>query len=212
MIENHSIKTISAKNLSYQRGFYPILQNVSFTLNSGEILQVSGDNGTGKTTLLRILAGLIDANDKALQVNGHYLSKNSPLLIENSCYIGHKNAIKNHLTVAENIQCDALLWGQRVASWQVAEIAEAFKMQQYLNRMANGLSFGQQRKLALFKLLLTTAPCWLLDEPFIGLDQASQHILSDLITQHCASGGMALLTSHQATGLLPESSIVSLCL
>ncbi len=212
MIKKHPIETISAKNLSYQRGFQPILQNVSFTLHFGEILQVFGKNGSGKTTLLRILAGLLDNVENPIQINGQALPKKNTNLIQHSCYIGHKNAIKNYLTVVENIQCDSLLWGQCLSTLQVAEIAKAFRMQQYLDRIANELSFGQQKKLALLKLFITTAQCWLLDEPFIGLDQASQDILSALIKQHSANGGIVILTSHQTIGRLPTGSIVSLYL
>lgn len=178
---------LSARGLAVERGDRPLLQNVSLSVFAGQVWQLVGANGMGKTSLLRALSGLA-----RLGVTGD-IQRHAPLL-----YLGHSAALKLSLTATENLRfhpaCET--------SAQPGEIASALaavNLRGYEDRPVSSLSAGQQRRVALARLVLSPAALWLLDEPFTALDAAGCDWLEHRVREHVAEQGAVVFTSHQAS-------------
>ncbi len=193
--------TLSALGLACVRGDRRLFSDLGFSLAAGAWLQVEGENGAGKTSLLRIVAGLLTPADGEIRWNHQSVTQNQDEYHANLLYLGHAGAIKEEFTPLENLRMNAAIAGQHVAE------AEAF---QALRRMglkgreqlpARFLSQGQKRRVALARLLVSPAKLWVLDEPFMALDVAAVAMLCGLIDAHLQKGGMALFTSHQEVSL-----------
>jgi heme exporter protein A len=177
---------VEVKNLSCRRNGRFIFRTIGFTLAAGGFLQVAGDNGSGKSSLLRILAGL--------------LPPASGIMSEiKSCYIGHLDAVKPALTVCEMLYYFAVLQG---ATLDVTRAASAFGLIPLLDRPVRTLSAGQKRRLSLTRLMINNAPLWLLDEPTTALDTAGRDLLFAVIAQHRAKGGMVIAATHETWPLV----------
>lgn len=170
---------------------------MSLTLNSGDLLHVQGQNGTGKSTLLRILAGLLAPNEG--QVNWPENAA-APL------FIGHKAGIKLELSALENIAWQQQLDGVQADAWQLLDDIGLLGLEDV---PAQQLSAGQQRRIALTRLWYSPAQVWLLDEPFTSLDKQGIAMLEARIQQHVENGGAAVLTSHQALSLTAHSLLLT---
>ena len=174
---------LSAQNISYSINENKLFHNLSFEINSGEGLHVKGGNGSGKSTLLRIILGITSPS------KGFIETYNQDLKIS---YLGHKNAIKNYLTPLENLE---LLFND-------AELNLAFEWLRKLDlsdvqdELTASLSFGQQKKLALIRVLAKSSELMVLDEPLVGLDQATADQLSSFLVQKLSEGVGLILTSH----------------
>ncbi len=182
---------LKVENIACERGGRLVFSNLNFTLNAGEILELRGANGSGKSSLLRLLAGLNSASTGSIN-----FENGSPdlSLAEQAHYIGHADANKTALTVSENLNFWAAFFGGDQAP------LKAFNLEALADDQALLLSAGQRRRLALSRLHCAKRPIWLLDEPDIGLDSASQFILQNQITRHLDEGGMALVATHAEFG------------
>ncbi len=177
---------LAAQGLACQRGGRWLFKDLSLALNGGEALHLRGANGAGKTSLMRLLAGL--AWPDAGQV-----SRPEALL-----FVGHHNAQADELTLAENLSFAAALAGQAPTRSVVQQALSQLGVGAFANTPVRRLSQGQRRRGALARLVLPGAPrLWLLDEPHNTLDSAAVALLDAVIEQHCASGGAVLLTGHQ---------------
>lgn len=172
---------LSVHDLSCARGGLPVLEAVSFTLSSGEVLLLRGPNGIGKTTLLRTIAGLqpplsgrVEADDAAI------------------AYGAHADGLKAQLSVAENLR----FWAGVYGTGDIAPALAAFDLESLRDRMAQNLSAGQKRRLGLARLLVTGRPVWALDEPTVSLDRTSVALFAEAVRAHCATGGAALIATH----------------
>jgi heme exporter protein A len=183
---------VSADRIACDRSGRRVVADVSFTLADGQYLELRGANGTGKSTLLRALAGLGEISAGRLDISGtvHYL--------------GHLDAIKPALTVQENLAFWRDFWGDG----DVEAALAAFAMTQLADVPASYLSEGQKRRLALSRLVLSKREIWFLDEPNAGLDDASLARLEQLMRLHLEAGGVIIAALHAGVALAPSQSLV----
>tara|TARA_R110002072_G_scaffold3759_24_gene26924 strand:+ start:3390 stop:4079 length:690 start_codon:yes stop_codon:yes gene_type:complete len=188
--------SFAAENLGCIRGERTVFSNLSFHLESGDLLLLHGQNGSGKSSLLRVLAGLIDHSAGRLFWNQAALGRDLSAHHASLTYVGHQDVIKPQLSVAENLGFWARLHGR--GSAKVTAALAAFDLVPLAQQPGRLLSSGQRRRLALARLLVIPARLWLLDEPTVGLDRSSIARLTNVLTDHRAAGGMAILATHVA--------------
>ena len=192
----------TAHGLSCARGDRTLFAGLSLELDAGEVLQVRGPNGLGKTTLLRALCGLSRPMRGEIRWRGEKVSDLAEDFTAEVAYVGHLNGIQGDLTAAENLRLARSIFARRGhAGAGVDEALDRVGLRAQRDRPSRHLSQGQKRRLALARLLILRRPLWVLDEPFTGLDVASVANLSSLIGEHVALGGLALVVSHQAFDL-----------
>ncbi len=185
---------LEARQLACLRGERIVFADLSFRVAAGEAVLLVGANGAGKSSLLRVLAGLLAPLEGALLWQGAEALADRAAHARRLRYIGHGDALKPALSAAENLRFYARLWGG-----QVAPALAALGLEALAELPARVLSSGQKRRLALARLALAapgTAPLWLLDEPTVGLDAASVARLGVLLEHHRAAGGMVLAATH----------------
>ncbi len=199
MITSSTRRQLTLSDLICERGDQDLFQAVNFTLNVGEVLQVCGANGSGKTTLLRAICGLHQPRQgQVLWRDYPALKLAEPPFI---AYLGHDTGIKQALTVSENLRVN--LAGVSPPAVRVAEVLQQVGLAAKQDVLAGQLSAGQQRRLALARLLLSAASYWILDEPFAALDQRANDWLIELLQNFVKQGGSVILTSHQEILLYP---------
>lgn len=188
-----------AENLVIERGGRLIVSGVSFSLDAGEALILTGANGAGKTTVLRALAGFLPLAGGTIRVDQGEQDKG---LSEHVHSVGHFNAVKAHLTVGENLMFwSRFLGGDAGADERTQSALQAFALADLADFPAGYLSAGQKRRVGLARLLAAPRPIWLLDEPTVSLDAASTTQLSTVINTHTASGGIVIAATHLPLGL-----------
>ena len=174
---------VSAQNITYSINENKLFHNLSFRVNSGEGLHIKGGNGSGKSTLLRIILGITTPTKGLIE------RCNEDLKIS---YLGHKNAIKNYLTPIENLE---LLFND-VEIKIAYEWLHKFNLPHVQDELAASLSFGQQKKLALIRVLAQSPELIVLDEPFVGLDQTAADQLNHFLEEQLSEGVGLIFTSH----------------
>ena len=189
---------LELKDVSCIRGERTLFSAISFTLERSTLLRVTGANGTGKTSLLRIICGLMLPAEGA----GHWDGENIRVLREeywrNLVYIGHMNALKDDLTAVENIAIGAALAGRAAGRGDARDALDAFDLARCALLPVRVLSQGQRRRVALARLAMSrAAPLWVLDEPFSALDARAVKFMQRLVGDHVSAGGAAILTTHQ---------------
>jgi heme exporter protein A len=182
---------LAAHGIDCQRGGRLLFEDLSFHLAPGEGLLVTGPNGSGKTSLLRQIVGLLPLAGGTLGVTG---AREDAVLPDLCHYVGHANAAKSSLTVAENLTFWADFLGQ--GRDHLPNALAAFGLRPLADFAAGLLSAGQKRKLALSRLFAAPRPIWLLDEPQVSLDAPSLKLLDGAIGAHLAQGGIAVVASH----------------
>ncbi len=190
---------LELRDLACARGGRLLFEGLSLRLVAGEWLRVQGANGRGKTSLLRLLAGLLPAAGGQLVWRGRPAAG----LATDCVYLGHAPAITDALTPVENLRLACELAGEPVAAGPAREaLAEAGLAGALADRPARQLSQGQRRRCALARLRLARQrPVWLLDEPFNALDDEGGQWLSSQVSEHLQRGGLAIISSHQPTPL-----------
>jgi heme exporter protein A len=187
---------LTGDNLVCSRGGREVFRGVSFTLKGGEALLVTGRNGAGKSSLLRMIAGLVRVAGGTLALDG---GEREATIGEQAHYLGHLDALKTALTVAENLQFWSEFMGP--ASFDVEPALQAVELAQLSDLPAAYLSAGQRRRLSIARLVAVPRAIWLLDEPTSALDAGSQTRLAGLMRRHLNSGGMIIAAAHGAIGL-----------
>lgn len=177
---------LSAHDLAVARAGVPVLEGVGFALAAGRALVLRGPNGIGKTTLLRTIAGL--------QPPLHGRVQAAPDAV---AYAAHADGVKGTLSVTENLT----FWASVFGTASVAAAIDRMNLRDLADRRAANLSAGQKRRLGLARLLVTGRPVWVMDEPTVSLDTASVQLFGDVVRDHLAAGGAALIATHIDLGL-----------
>ena len=191
-----AISELRADKLSYEINDKLIIDGMSFSVKSGEMLFIEGSNGSGKTTLLRILAGLMQADEGQVTWNGKSIEDDRIEFNQQLTHLGHSTGVKAELSTLENINFFSSLSGlpQKVNSQAAIEWVG---LQGYEYSPGRHLSYGQQRRIALTRLLMEPSQLWILDEPFAGLDKKMIGALELRFKEHVHNDGLLVLTSHQ---------------
>lgn len=193
---------LEASDLACVRGDQILFQGLSFAARPGEVLWIEGENGSGKTSLLRILCGLGSPDRGELHWGGRPYRKAADDLARVIAYVGHLNAVKDDLTVTENLRFHARLAGLPAGEQEVRDAIDGVGLTRRADLPVRVLSQGQRRRAALARLWLSRSRAlWILDEPFSALDTASVTHLGKLLDGHVSGGGIAVLTTHQEVAL-----------
>lgn len=188
--------------LAGQRGERALFEDLNLALARGSVTWLRGPNGRGKTTLLRLLAGLSTAQAGTVLLDGQTLRQAGPAGRRQVLYLGHQNALKDDLSATEALCFVAQLHGAPVAAALLAQALRRMGVLGCQHASVRTLSQGQRRRVALARLVLSKhSPLWLLDEPFDALDSDGIQALNSVISEHAAAGGCVLLTSHQPLSL-----------
>ena len=213
MPESDPIKTMSlleTRQLECVRDDRLLFRDLSINLSAGEILQVEGANGSGKTSLLRILCGLRRAEEGEVLWQGEDVSEVREDYYASMIYIGHLPCIKGDLTTLENIRS---LLDTRSQSAPIEEIDVALTkvgLAGFDDVPSKALSSGQRRRILLAFLLLSKARLWILDEPLTALDVQGVALVESMLMEHREAGGSAIFTTHHGMQLPCEMSSVTL--
>lgn len=187
---------LDAINLSCIRDDRVLFEKLDFTVNPGQILLLEGQNGSGKTSLLRILCGFREPDTGNISWCGEPIHHQ---YYNDMAYVGHLDGIKKELTVLENLKLSLAL-GQP-GKLTIAQALDTIMLSGYDDILVQALSAGQKRRLSLARLLITHNPLWILDEPFTSLDKQGILLTEALMAEHCATGGMIVMTSHHDVNL-----------
>lgn len=187
---------LQCKNLTCVREERVLFNNLSFTLNPGEILHIEGPNGVGKTSLFRLLIGLSQPYSGTIQWQQQAILSDRESYYKNLLYIGHKSGVKPELTALENVQFFQRLYNPDVVL-DVWDILAKVGLVGYEDVPTAQLSAGQQRRVALARMWFSDCVLWILDEPFTALDKSGVKIIENLLIEHAKKGGMIVLTTHQ---------------
>ena len=197
------VPLLEAVALSCERDWRMLFEQLHFALQPGDMLQISGPNGSGKTSLLRLIAGLRQPTSGDILLQGQALAEQRSELARNLLWIGHAAGIKGLLTAEENLAwlCALHRPASREAIWQALE---AVGLRGFEDVPCHTLSAGQQRRVALARLYLAdTPPLWVLDEPFTALDKSGVAQLEAHLAAHCERGGVVVLTTHHSLQYKP---------
>ena len=189
----HASGALHVQDIMCLRGSHCLFDGFSLTLDPGAALAVYGANGAGKTSLLRLIAGLVPIQAGAVTLQA------APDMAVAVHYVGHLDGLKNALRVWETLQGFAEFYGRAALSeWQTKQILSLIGLSACADRLVDELSAGQRRRLALARLLPVARPLWLLDEPFTALDTQGREVLTRLVGAHLALNGMVIASSHEA--------------
>ncbi|MET3777231.1 heme exporter protein A [Rhizobium alvei] len=200
--------TLEVHRMAVKRGDERLFSDISFRLAAGEALVITGRNGTGKSTLIRAIAGLLPADEgEAIVTVGDAVC---PRAAEACHYLGHRNAMKREMSVEENLAFWKRFMGdfEGGSGLEPEEAADRLGLAALLHLPFGYLSAGQQRRMAMAKLLTAWRPIWLLDEPTAALDVQSEALFADLMRSHLAAGGIVVAATHQPLGLEAIQSLV----
>ncbi len=190
-------RTLELKNLSCIRDDRILFEGLDFQLTNGQVLLLEGKNGSGKTSLLRIICGFRE------QDAGEILWCNDSVVdssyYADMAYVGHLDGVKKELTVKENLKMSLAL--SRPGKYTIDEALEKVELAGYDDSIVQSLSAGQKRRLSLARLLITDKILWILDEPFTSLDKHGIKMIESLMHEHVIAEGMIILTSHHQLDL-----------
>jgi heme exporter protein A len=187
-------------DVSCERDHRVLFERVSFGVAAGEVVQIAGPNGSGKTTLLRFLSGISAAFDGQILWRGQPIHASAQLYRSEFLYLGHAPGVSLNLTALENLHWYFSL-NQQVERQELCAALQQVGLAGYEDVPAYRMSAGQQRRIALARLIVSQAPLWILDEPFTAIDRDGVAALEKLLCNHARRGGAVVLTTHHALNL-----------
>ncbi len=190
---------LEIEGVGCRRGGRRVLADVTARIAPGEAVALRGPNGVGKSTLLRVIAGFLPAEAGEVRLGVAALSEDRAGFQARIAYAGHLDAVKAPLTVADNLSLWASIYDAEED--RPARVLERFGLAHMAERPAGECSAGQKRRLGLARLLVMNRPVWLLDEPTVSLDKGSSDLVAEILADHVAAGGLALVATHIALGL-----------
>jgi len=188
---------ILVKDLSIERSDKKIFENVNLSLGSGKIILLKGKNGSGKTTLLKALLNIIEPSSGAIYWKGKLLKKNLYNFFDHVTYIADRTSSLSKLSVQENIKIWKKIFLSNINNSQIEKILKTLKLDIYLDRKVNLLSFGEKKKLEFLRLILENKKIWILDEPLSNLDDESIDLIGQTFEDHRSKEGSIIFSSHQ---------------
>ena len=188
---------LEVSNLACSRGDHQLFCGLNFSLNPGQIMQVQGANGSGKTSLLRTLCGFLMPDEGDIIWRGESTRNLDEDYYAELLYLGHLNAIKDELSALENLRISAGLSGIELEEKEAIAALRRMGLRGREQLPTKVLSQGQRRRVALARLLVSDAKLWILDEPLTALDVGAVVLIQELITNHLARQGMVVFTTHQ---------------
>jgi len=198
------INSLIINNLNCQRGYNQLFADLSFQVNSGDILRITGANGSGKTSLLKMLAGISGRENGEIGFGGFGVGSDE--YQSEVFYLGHQAALSGELSSIENLEFLSSL-NRSSDQQQLLNALTEIGLDGYENEYCANLSAGQKRRVILAGLFVSKAKIWLLDEPFTALDPVGVKIVESRISQHCNDGGLCLFTTHQDSALANQREL-----
>lgn len=192
---------LEVASLSCRRGDRVLFSALELRLAPGQLLHLQGSNGSGKTTLLRALCGLLRPDAGSIRWRGEPIERLAEDYYRDLLYLGHLNGIKGDLTGLENLRISARLAGRACRDAELEQALARIGLAGREDLPCRMLSQGQKKRVALARLLVSQAPLWILDEPFVALDVDAVALLDEVIRAHVEAGGLVVLTTHQALTL-----------
>jgi len=192
---------LDATNLECVRGNRRLFKNVSFSMGPGELVQLIGPNGSGKTSLIRMLCGLLPPTSGEIRWRGTRISALGEEYYSAVTYLGHRHCAKDEFTALENLRVSSGLSGCEITHEQAIDVLTRVGLNGRENLAARLLSEGQRRRLGLARLVVCQTSLWLLDEVLTSLDGAAAELIKLLIVEHLDKGGMAVVATHQELDL-----------
>ena len=189
------ISTLSAENLTLIRGERCLFEGLDLAVTSGELLILEGRNGCGKTSLMRAIAGMLSLETGEVFWNDQPVRKQRQNFHGSLVWLAHRTGLKGDLNMLENLQFERSLRQQSTRDSE--SVYERLGIERLRKLPLRSLSAGQQRRVALARLLLADVPLWMLDEPFTNLDREGRKLVMELVDEHLAAGGLCVMAAHQ---------------
>jgi heme exporter protein A len=188
-------------NLTCVRGARRLFKDLNFSASEGELVELRGPNGSGKTSLLRILCGLATPAAGEVRWHGTNIQKLGEEYFASLVYLGHQNGVKDELTSIENLRVSSAVAGTPVMAREAQEILQRVGLSQQQHLPARVLSAGQRRRLGMTRLLTSQAKLWILDEVLTSLDDSAMNLSREFIAEHLQKDGIAIVATHQDLNL-----------
>ena len=192
---------LEASRLECVRGNRTIFRDVSFAVRAGDCFRLTGPNGSGKTSLLRMLCGLLPSVRGSILWNGIEIQTLGEEYFSSISYVGHRPGIKDELTAIENLQVSSGMCGNEISRKTAASALERLGLGSRMHLPARFLSEGERRRAAIARLVVGHSSLWLLDEVLTSLDRTAVETILLLIEDHLSAGGMAIISTHQDLNL-----------
>ncbi|PWT93937.1 MAG: heme ABC transporter ATP-binding protein CcmA [Blastocatellia bacterium] len=196
---------LEIRNLGCVRGDRRLFASLNFSVDPGTFVQLTGPNGSGKTSLLRILCGLLAPAEGQILWQGANIRSLGEEYFTSVTYLGHRHGVKDELSPLENLRVSNGLNGIEITEDRALEVLETLGLAGREDLPARLLSEGQRRRVALARLVVCNTTLWLLDEVMTSLDKAAIGLVRSLIEKHLTDGGMAIVATHQDLGLTTSS-------
>lgn len=190
---------LSATGLTLFRGDRCLFEDVGFALDAGQLLLLEGPNGSGKTSLLKAIVGMLELEAGAVYWDGDPVLEQRQLFHGSLAWMAHRVGFKADLTLVENLRFEAVLRPQ--VAVDIDDILERVDVARLKRLSMRSLSAGQQRRVALARMLLADVPLWLMDEPYTNLDREGSTLVAGVVNEHLAGGGLCVMAAHQDVGI-----------